>query len=107
MAMHWNGFRQRLKKDLLRLREGLNQEKDQTRQMVEIYLRQASGEKISKNELKEAHQQLRDVIKGMGLGVLLVLPFAPITLPLLIKLGRIVGVEVLPDSFREAASPPE
>ena len=40
-----------------------------------------------------------DILKGLGLGVFAVLPFAPITIPLVVKLGHWVGVDVLPSSF--------
>jgi hypothetical protein len=33
------------------------------------------------------------------LGVFAVLPFAPVTIPLVVKLGQWVGVDVLPSSF--------
>ncbi|MBU2425362.1 MAG: hypothetical protein KKA56_00630, partial [Gammaproteobacteria bacterium] len=34
-----------------------------------------------------------------GLGIFAVLPFAPITIPLIVKLGRKLGIEVLPSAF--------
>ncbi|MGS0729206.1 hypothetical protein ACVBKF_23605, partial [Shewanella sp. 0m-11] len=43
--------------------------------------------------------QFGDLLKGLGLGVFAVLPFAPITIPIVVKLGKIVGVDVLPSSF--------
>ena len=68
--------------------------------MLGIYrkytLRQASPE-----EMKIANQQFIDVLKGLGLGVFAILPFSPITIPVMIKLGRMVGVEILPSSFSD------
>jgi hypothetical protein len=49
--------------------------------------------------MKEANQQFIDIIRGLGLGVLVVLPFAPITLPFVVKLGEKIGVNVLPSAF--------
>ena len=40
-----------------------------------------------------------DILKGIGLGVFAVLPFAPITIPLVVKLGAVGYVDVLPSSF--------
>ena len=85
---------------LERLRDGLSEETEQTKEMLEIYVRQTQG-KASSEEITRANAQLRDVLRGLGLGVVLVLPFSPITLPLIVKLGRRLGVEVLPDSFRK------
>jgi hypothetical protein len=33
------------------------------------------------------------------LGVFAILPFAPITIPLIVKLGRKLGIEVMPSAF--------
>ncbi len=46
-----------------------------------------------------ANEQFLDILKGLGLGVFAVLPFAPVTIPLVVKLGQWVGVDVLPSSF--------
>ena len=66
--------------------------------MLTIYRRYTQGQ-TSKEELKRANEQFVDILKGLGLGVFAVLPFAPITIPLVVKLGRMVGVDVLPSSF--------
>ena len=94
------GFRDNIIEGLEKLKVGLAQETDQTKEMLEIYQRQATG-KATKEEVAWANHQFRDVLRSMGLGVLLILPFAPVTLPLIVKLGRKLGIEVLPDSFRE------
>jgi len=91
----------RIKRQMLRLKIALAQEKTETREMLIIYkrytLRQANRE-----EMRIANQQFLDILKGLGLGVFAVLPFAPITIPVVIKVGRMVGVEILPSSFAEA-----
>ena len=50
--------------------------------------------------MEEANKQFVDVIRGLGLGVLVVLPFSPITLPFIVKLGERIGVNVLPSAFK-------
>lgn len=93
----------RLKRQLIRVKIALAQEKDETKEMLGIYrrytLRQASPE-----EMKQANQQFLDVLKGLGIGVFAVLPFAPITIPIVIKLGKWVGVDILPSSFNDDTS---
>lgn len=90
----------KLKRQLIRVKIALAQEKDETKEMLGIYrrytIRQASPE-----EMKQANQQFVDVLKGLGIGVFAVLPFAPITIPIVIKLGKWVGVDILPSSFNE------
>ncbi|WP_281213043.1 LETM1 domain-containing protein [Shewanella insulae] len=91
-------FGLRLKRDMLVLKDALAQEKQETKDMLVAYGRYTRNQ-ASKEELRLANQQLADLIKGLGLGVFAVLPFAPITIPVVVKLGKLVGVEVLPSSF--------
>lgn len=88
----------RFKRSMVALKIALAQEKQETKEMLTIYRRYTLGE-VSKEDLSKANAQFVDILKGLGLGVFAVLPFAPITIPLVVKLGRYVGVEVLPSSF--------
>jgi len=88
----------RLRRSMLALKIALAQEKQETKEMLDIYKRYSFGE-AHKSELKIANEQLVDILKGLGLGVFALLPFAPITIPLIVKLGQWVGVDVLPSSF--------
>ncbi|MFY8299260.1 hypothetical protein AAEU28_10860 [Pseudoalteromonas sp. SS15] len=88
----------RLRRSMLALKIALAQEKQETKEMLDIYKRYSFGE-AHKSELKVANEQLVDILKGLGLGVFAILPFAPITIPLIVKLGQWVGVDVLPSSF--------
>jgi hypothetical protein len=88
----------RLRRSMLALKIALAQEKQETKEMLDIYKRYSFGD-AQKSELKVANEQLVDILKGLGLGVFAVLPFAPITIPLIVKLGQWVGVDVLPSSF--------
>ncbi len=90
--------RQRLKRAMVTLKFALAQERDETREMLVIYRRYTQGQ-ASREELKIANRQFIDILKGLGLGVFAVLPFAPITIPLVVKLASLVGVDILPSSF--------
>lgn len=91
----------KLRRQLVRVKFALAQEKDETKEMLGIYrrftIRQASPE-----EMKFANQQFLDVLKGLGIGVFAVLPFSPITIPVVIKIGKWVGVDILPSSFSDS-----
>ncbi|WP_158968077.1 hypothetical protein [Paraglaciecola sp. L3A3] len=87
-----------LKRQMLLIKRALRQETDETKSMLKTYRKYSQGQ-ASKEEMIEANAQFFDVIKGVGIGIFAVLPFAPITIPLAIKLGRMVGVEILPSSF--------
>jgi hypothetical protein len=90
----------KLKRQLVRVKLALSQEKAETKEMLAIYRRYTKRE-ATKEEMQQANKQFLDVLKGLGLGIFAVLPFAPITIPLVIKVGRLVGVEILPSSFKD------
>jgi len=100
LALKLNNFRGRLVKALEELQVVLANETEQSKEMLRIYFLQSQG-KASPKEIKIANKQFRDLLRSAGLGVVLVLPFSPITLPLIIRLGRRLGIEVLPDSLRD------
>jgi hypothetical protein len=88
----------RIRFSMIRLKCALSQEKAETKQMLRIYQNYVTGQ-VSKAELQQANAQLADVLRATGLGVFAILPFAPITIPLIVKLGRKLGIEVLPSAF--------
>lgn len=90
----------KLKRQLVLIKEALAQEKDGTKEMLSIY-RRYTMRQATIDEMKQANNQFVDLLKGLGLGVFAVLPFAPITIPLAIKLGKWVGVDILPKSFSQ------
>ena len=90
----------KLKRQLIRVKIALAQEKAETKEMLGIY-RRYTIKQASPEEMKQANKQFIDVLKGLGIGVFAVLPFAPITIPIVIKLGKWVGVDILPSSFNE------
>jgi hypothetical protein len=90
----------KLKRQLVRVKIALAQEKDETKEMLATYHR-FTKKQASPEEMKLANKQFFDVLKGLGVGVFAVLPFAPITIPVVIKLGKWVGVDILPSSFNK------
>jgi hypothetical protein len=87
-----------IKRGLLTVKRGLALETQETKTMLITYQRFTKGQ-ASKLEMEEANKQFVDVIRGLGLGVLVVLPFAPLTLPFIVKLGERIGINVLPSAF--------
>lgn len=88
----------RLKRNMLRLKLALAQEKIETKEMLHIYKRYTKRQ-ASAEDMKVANQQFIDILKGLGIGFVAILPFAPITIPIMIKIARMVDVEILPSSF--------
>lgn len=85
---------------MIQLNIALAQEKKETKEMIAIYQKYTRGN-ATKAEMRLANDQFIDILKGLGLGVFALLPFAPITIPLIIKLGKLVGVDVMPDMFNK------
>ncbi|WP_409425787.1 hypothetical protein [Pseudoalteromonas sp. RW-H-Ap-1] len=88
----------RFRRAMVALKIALAQERQETKEMLITYKRYTQGQ-TNKEELKRANEQFVDILKGLGLGVFALLPFAPLTIPLVVKLGQLVGVDVLPSSF--------
>jgi hypothetical protein len=97
-------YKEKLISDLKKLKGGLAQEGKQTQEMLEIYLRFTQGE-ASKEELKVANVQFRDFLKTLGLSVLIVVPFAPLTIPFTVKLAKLFGIDIIPSSFTDKKGP--
>ena len=95
-------IRGKLRRSLLVLKKGLEQERRGTQQMLLAYRRYTQGE-ASEAEIQEANRQLKDLFRSLGLSVVVILPFSPITLPAIVKLGEKLGIDVLPRSFRETS----
>tara|TARA_R110000787_G_scaffold40964_8_gene101255 strand:- start:980 stop:1351 length:372 start_codon:yes stop_codon:yes gene_type:complete len=96
----------RLKRSMIKVKIALAQEKVETKAMLNIYKRYTKRD-ASVEEMRIANQQFVDILKGLGIGIFAILPFAPITIPIMIKIGRMVGVEILPSAFvPDKKSPP-
>jgi len=96
----------RIKRSMIKVKIALAQEKLETRAMLSIYKRYTKRD-ASPEEMRIANQQFVDILKGLGIGIFAILPFAPITIPLMIKIGRWVGVEILPSAFVDDKKTPK
>ncbi|MCB0392418.1 MAG: hypothetical protein KDD58_14100 [Bdellovibrionales bacterium] len=100
LAFRITHYKESLSDSFLNLKAALANESEQTKEMLQVYLRRSIGEKVTRQEMSRANSQFRDLFKSAGLGVILFLPFSPITLPFLIRLGEKLGIDILPDSVR-------
>lgn len=87
-----------LRRSLVVIKRGLAQETVQTKAMLDTYRKYLLGQ-ASDAEMQVANEQFRDVLRGLGLSIVVILPFSPITIPAIVKLGERFGVTVLPSSF--------
>lgn len=98
--MQQNRIKSLIIKVLLKIKNALAEESDATRKMLSVYYDYTLGI-ASKKETKHANRQFRSLIRTLGLGVMIVLPFSPLTLPIIVKLGKKFGIDVLPNSLRK------
>lgn len=94
-----------LREDLLKVKAALSAETKHTRQMIQTYMRYTQGE-ATKEEMQAANEQFRSFLKTIGLGALAVLPFAPVTIPAVVKLGQKLGIDIIPNSFKSGFKKP-
>lgn len=105
LAENSKKFKYGLYRLLFRVKHMLTTETVESKRMLKIYYSYTKGE-CSKQDLKWANHQFGDVLKTFGISSLLILPFAPLTLPLIIKISEKLGVKILPDSFDDDSSGP-
>jgi hypothetical protein len=92
--------RDELIQKILKIKDALAKEGEQSIKMFETYAKYTQG-LASVKEMDEANNQFKDFLKTIGLGVFAVLPGSPITIPLLIKLAEKLGIDIMPDSFKD------
>ncbi len=90
-----------------RLRDLLAAEGAQTRAMVEIYGRAASGNATSP-EIAQANAQMMDLFRMAGLGAFFAfIPGSALLLPLAVQAASKLGIRLLPDSWDNPPQPPK
>ncbi len=93
---------QRLVNDLKKARNFFSLQVVHGKEMMKIYERYLRGE-ASKDEMERANAHFRDYLKIAGLGTLLVLPGAVLSIPLAAKIGKALGVDIFPSGDEGAA----
>ena len=88
--------KEKISSSLLTLKKALEVESKDTTQMLDIYYKYVSGEKINKDELSKANNQLKDVLKGVGAFGVFALPGGILAIAFLVKLGKIFNINILP-----------
>ena len=85
--------------DLKRLKTSLDFEVDSTKEMFETYKRFLVNEASGK-EMEKANEEFRNLLKTLGIGTIFLLPGGLITLPLVIKMGKVFGIDLYPRIFK-------
>ena len=86
---------------LNKLKNILASESQETTEMLEIYRKYAAGEEVDKPTMDKANSQFTDLIKNVGLIGVFALPGGLVAIPLLVKLGKKLGIDILPKSYKD------
>jgi len=86
---------------LNKLKNILASESQETTEMLEVYRKYAAGEEVDKIAMDKANNQFTDLIKNVGLIGVFALPGGMVAIPLLVKLGKKLGIDILPKSYRD------
>jgi hypothetical protein len=92
--------RNKLQKYILKLKESFLEETEENKKMLDIYVKSIEG-LASEDEIKYADNQLKQIFKNLGLGVLTILPFSPITIPYVVKKAQEFGIDLIPNWYKK------
>ena len=71
--------------------------------MLDVYVKYAEGT-ASDEELDDANEQLKQLLKSLGLGILIVLPFSPITLPYIFSKAKELNIDLIPNWYKSLSN---
>ncbi len=97
-------FTGKLKKGIRRVKDELARETKGNKEMFETYYLYIRGETTSE-EMDKANEQFRNLLKTIGMGALIVVPFSPVTIPAFIRIGNALGIDILPAWFKKRKEP--
>jgi hypothetical protein len=90
----------KIQKYLLKLKDSFLEESEENKKMLDVYIKSIEGE-ASDDEIDYANNQLNQIFKSLGLGVLTVLPLSPITIPFVIKKAQELGIDIIPNWYKK------
>ena len=67
--------------------------------MLDTYANYIDGT-ASDKEIDEANYQLKQVFRSVGLGILVVLPFSPVSIPYVLKKAKEHNIQLIPDWYK-------
>ena len=88
---------------LQKLQESFLEENEENRKMLDIYLKYAEGT-ASEDDINYANGQLKQNLKSLGLGILVILPFSPITIPYILNKTKEFNIDIIPNWYKALSS---
>ena len=71
--------------------------------MLDVYIKYIEGN-VTEEELENANEQLKEILKSLGLGILIVLPFSPITLPYIFSKAKELNIDLIPNWYKSLSN---
>ena len=94
-------FDGRVKKIIDFLKDKFTEETESTRTMLKIYSDYVKGE-ANDEDIEKANKQLNEILKDLSFGLMAVIPFAPITIPVIAKFAKKHNIDLLPEWFKDS-----
>ena len=94
---------EKLKQNLYKLKDLFLEETEENKKMLDIYISYIDGHATEK-EIDEANKQLRQIFKSLGLGILTVLPFSPISIPYVLKKTKEYDIDIVPEWYKSLSN---
>lgn len=88
-----------INRHLEKLIKALKEENLANKEMLDNFFRYVETD--NKIYLQAANKQLREILKGAGFGILLILPFSPITIPYLFRRAEKLGIDIIPAWYKK------
>ena len=86
------------RKYLLKLKDAFLEENVQNTKMLDLYLKYLEGEASAR--FRKCNKQLAEILKSLGMGVLVVLPFSPVSIPYLVKKAKENNIDIIPKWYK-------
>ncbi|SVB33031.1 uncharacterized protein METZ01_LOCUS185885 [marine metagenome] len=96
-------FTKRFNRTLSKLQESFLIENRENKRMLDAYIKYAEGS-ASEEELDAANYQLQQIFKNLGLGILLILPFSPVTLPFIFSKAKELNIDLIPNWYKSLSN---
>ena len=90
----------KIQKYLLKLKDSFLEESEENKKMLDVYIKFIEG-KATEDEIEYENNQLNEIFKSLGLGVLTILPFSPITIPYVMKKAQELGIDIIPNWYKK------
>lgn len=88
-----------INKYLENLANALKEENEANTEMLDNFYTYLETD--DKRYLQLANNQLKEILKGAGFGILLILPFSPITIPYLFKRAKKLDIDIIPAWYKK------